>query len=167
MPRKYIISASVLVLMLLCSPVCGQQAVDHDTHVLEAVKATNCEAVSTALDDFIAGTDVTKNIIIIAYRGENDTYKDVELRRLHNAKTYIVEMFNNTRYDRPAENVIAGRGTETRKEGQLDLYVDGRLKLSLRFLKNRGLPLQPCYIESGDYCKDKFKKMFYPCLIRK
>lgn len=136
----------------------------HAPALIDISKSASCEYVSAIFDSFVQGTPTDKTIIVIGYKGRSETKNQIVQRRLHNAKTYLTEYYKATQFSRPAARIITALGLGLVQNGKLEFYVDGDLKLSISMRDNRDLALSPCYLETRDYCKDKLKRLFYPCL---
>ena len=132
--------------------------------VVAADQSAICEIAAANFDVFMQSVPLTKNIIIVGYAGKTETKKDIVLRRLHNAKTYLTQAYPNGPYTHAVDKVITSIGIEKPTQGRLDFYVDGELKLTISFRDNRDLNLLPCYLETEDYCLNRVKSLFYPCI---
>lgn len=153
----------ILLLTTFSIVVCFSQTKSR-IEVIEGIRTANCEFAAIAIDGFAYNTDASKTIIIISYKGKKESKKEIATRRLYNAKTYFTEYYKGTPMLRSPDKVITAIGDAETEEGRLDFYVDGKLNLRMLFLNNKDLHLSPCYIESGDYCKDEIKKLFFPCI---
>ena len=131
--------------------------------IIEASRTRSCGFISGIYDNFVQGTPIEKNVIIVSYKGKNESKANIAERRLHNAKIYFTEYYKKTRFSRPENTIITTLGVGESREGKLDFYVDGNLRLTLLFLDNIDFHLSPCYLDLKDYCEDEMKKLFYPC----
>lgn len=152
-----------LLVILIFTFICFAQDKEKVPSVIDPGMTSSCPYVSAIYDSFVQGTPIDKNIIIISYKGEEETKADITERRLYNAKLYFTEFYKNTRFSRPENKIITAVGVDITEEGKIEFYVDGELQLTFLFKKNRDFILPPCYTESEEMCKDKLKKMFYPC----
>src|SRR4051812_37610745 len=85
---------------IVCSSAYSQTVTRFD--VIEASRSVNCEYVAAMVDSFVQGVPKKKSIIVLAYTGKNETKRDIGKRRLHNAKTYLVEYYKDTKFSRPS-----------------------------------------------------------------
>jgi hypothetical protein len=158
---KFKLRLLAVVVFLVFAPLYA--AAQASGEVVDPVRTSNCEFISSKFDNLIQATAPTKKIIVIAFNGEGEK-QAMATRRLHNAKTYAIEAYRNSRVSRTRDSVVVATGVDIRQNGELEIYVDGVLSLSVVFLKDRDLRLSPCHLELDDYCRDAFKKLFYPCI---
>ncbi|MEZ5427988.1 MAG: hypothetical protein R2747_17080 [Pyrinomonadaceae bacterium] len=134
------------------------------TVIVDSRQTSLCEFTAASFSGIAQHVPSDKTIIVIAYKGENETKENIAERRLHNAKVYLTKFYEGTNFSRSPEKVITAVGIGQFKEGKLDFYVDGNLIYTFLFRDNRDFNVALCH---GDFykdrCKDKLSKLFYPC----
>lgn len=160
--KSPILRSAIIILLVIIIPKVGFSQTTNS--VIASDITTSCELLSALFDSFIQGTATDKTIIIISYKGKNESKNNISERRLHNAKTHFTEFYKNSSYSRSADKIITAYGTNNPKEGKLEFYVEGQLMLVMLFRNNRDLNLSPCVTDSRNICEDKIKKLYYPCI---
>ena len=157
----------VISLLLVSSFIAGAQdesrssATRIRTPQVEA-KPTNCEFHVATLDaaNDQAGKDGL--VIVIARLGDGERRYDLNRRRLHNVRTYLVE------FDRRSpQTIITAEGERISGYGRVELYVGGKLFYVLMIRPNADLAIGSCSFEGDDPCSYERERKFYPCLARK
>jgi hypothetical protein len=148
MCKKIIIKVLGIFSIVMFLALSGFSQIKSDVEIIEAIGAANCEFVAANFDSFAQGTKTDKNIIIVSYKGKNETKLSVEKKRLEKAKEYLTDYYKETPYFRSVDKVITAVGLNAIEKGKLDFYVDGQLQLTITFLKNQNLFLSPCYSDS-------------------
>lgn len=100
-------------------------------------------------------------VIVIARLGDGEHTKDLNRRRLHNARVYLTEFD----WRRRPETVITAEGERVKGYGRIELYVQGKLFKVLGVKRNRDLLVGSC--EPHDERPVKAESNLYPYLDRK
>lgn len=150
----------ILLFLFLCMTVYSQKV---HVNVIDSDRSSNCEFTAAIVDSFIQGVAPDDAIMIIGYRGQNESRSNIVFRRLYNAKIYFTEYHKTTTFAHLPEKIVLATGLGRAKEGSLIFYVNGETGLTIYFRKDHDLILSPCYVESKDSCKDTIKSLFYPC----
>lgn len=126
------------------------------------MKPTNCEFHIATLD--AASNQAGKDglLIAIARLGTGERRQDLNRRRLHNLRTYLVEFDG-----RSPQMIITAEGEQVSGYGRVELYVGGKLFYVLMIRLNADLAVGGCSFEGDDPCTYEREKKLYPCLDRK
>lgn len=124
-------------------------------------KPTNCEFNISILTGAhrIAGDDGL--VIMIARLGTGETRQELNRRRLHNARTFLIEFGQ-----RSPQTIVTAEGEPVDGYGRVELYVSGRLFHVLMINQNGDLAVGGCSFEGDDPCKFEREKKLYPCIDR-
>jgi hypothetical protein len=123
---------------------------------------SSCERNSQQLDILMQNYSKDDLIIIISHTGEKENKNNIGMRRLHNAKTYLIE--SSGIFKRMPDSIITGVGERVSGKGFLDFYVKGELALRIHQGLNTDLYFPPCVILPPDKaCSTSYEKLFYPC----
>ena len=124
-------------------------------------KPTNCEFHIATLN--AASNQAGKDglVIAIARLGNGERRQDLNRRRLHNLRTYLVE-FNG----RSPQTIITAEGERVSGYGRVELYVGGKLFYVLMIRPNADLAVGACSFEGDGPCTFEREKKLYPCLDR-
>src|SRR6266481_2301886 len=122
-------------------------------------KPTNCEFNIAVLDGAHGKVGKDDLIIVIARRGVSEQRQDLNRRRLHNVRTYLVEFDH-----RSPETIITAEGERVNGYGRIELYVGGKLFYVLMIRPNADFPVGSCSYEGEDPCTHEREKKLYPCL---
>lgn len=124
-------------------------------------KPTNCEFNIAVLDGAHGKVGKDDLIIVIARLGDAERRHELNRRRLHNVRTYLMEFDG-----RSAETIITAEGERVKGYGRVELYVGGKLFYILMIRVNADFPVGSCSYEGEDPCSHKREKKLYPCLDR-
>ena len=124
-------------------------------------KPTNCEFHIATLDAAHDQAGKDGLVIAIARLGDGEQRQDLNRRRLHNVRTYLVEFDS-----RSPETIITAEGERVNGYGRIELYVSGKLFYVLMIRPNADFAVGSCSYEGEDPCSHKREKKLYPCLDR-
>ena len=148
-------------LLLVSAPLTAAQ--DPPTRAVKMeTKPTNCEFNIAVLDGAHGKVGKDELIIVIARLGDNEQRQDLNRRRLHNVRTYLVEFDH-----RSPQTIITAEGDRANGYGRIELYVAGKLFYVLMIRPNADFPVGSCSYEGEDPCTHEREKKLYPCLDRK
>lgn len=124
-------------------------------------KPTNCEFNVSVLAgaDRVAGEGGL--IIMIARLGDGERRRDLNRRRLYNARAYLTEFGH-----RAPPTIVAAEGARVNGFGRIELYVEGKLFHVLMINANDDLAVGACSFEGKDPCAFERERKLYPCLDR-
>lgn len=158
---------SILVCTLLAGilEVSAQSITSKDYYDYLAKRKTpaNCEENSFILMGVNQEAGKQGMIIIISRLGKNER-PELHNRRLHNAKTYLIDVLG-----RDSKTIITSQAESTEGFGRIEVYVGNFFKFLLIPL-NRDLSVGKCvFDEDEDPCTNKSEIKLYPCVekIRK
>ena len=123
------------------------------------LKPYNCEydiSILTAADR-AAGDDGL--IIMIARLGDAERGRELNRRRLHNARTFLVEFGGRAR-----GTIITAEGERVTGYGRIEFYVAGKLFDVIAVRRNADLLVGACSFEGEDPCRFERERRLYPCL---
>ena len=157
---QYVLAVSLL---LVCAAVAAAQDRTQSTGrtaIQMEPKPTNCEFHIATLDaaHHEAGRDGL--VIVIVRLGDGEHRQDLNRRRLHNVKTYLVEFSH-----RPPATIITAVGERVKGYGRVELYVGGKLFYVLMIRSNADLTVGSCSYEGEDPCTHQREKNSIPALI--
>ena len=124
-------------------------------------KPTNCEFNVSVLTGGHRQAGENGLVIMIARLGTGETRRELNSRRLHNARTFLVEFGQ-----RAPQTIVTGEGDRIAGFGRVELYVGGKLFHVLMIRANDDLAIGACSFEGRDPCTDEREKKLYPCLAR-
>jgi len=124
-------------------------------------KPTNCEFHIATLDAAHNEAGGAGLVIVIARLGDGEHRQDLNRRRLHNVRTYLVEFGH-----RSPETIITAEGERVNGYGRIELYVAGKLFYVLMIRPNADFAVGSCSYEGEDPCSHEREKKLYPCLDR-
>jgi hypothetical protein len=124
-------------------------------------KPTNCEFNISVLTGAhrVAGEDGL--VIMIARLGNGERRRELNRRRLHNARTFLTEFGQ-----RAPQTIVTAEGERVDGYGRVELYIGGKLFHVLMSYPNADLPVGACSFEGDDPCTYEREKKLYPCLDR-
>ena len=125
-------------------------------------KPTNCEFHIATLDAAHNQAGADGLVIVIARLGDDEQRQDLNRRRLHNVRTYLVEFAH-----RSPGTIITAEGEGVKGYGRVELYVGGKLFYVLMIRLNADFAVGSCSYEGEDPCSHEHEKKLYPCLDRK
>ena len=105
-----------------------------------------CEENSAWLDSLmrrVASGDKAERVFIIARLGAGERYRSLNQRRLHNARTYLLNRLK-------PESIIVAEGERTAGEGRVEFYVGSELVL-ISFVKRGGDLCVNCFEPNPKY----------------
>jgi hypothetical protein len=105
-----------------------------------------------------------KSITVVARLGEGETRPNLNLRRLHNVRTYWTEFLNE--YKRSPDSIILMEGEKVKDYGRLEFYVDGSLIAMLKLNRNADLIAVGCSAGPDEAPCPSYERNFYPCRDR-
>ncbi len=105
----------------------------------QVANVNNCELNVLRLHDANAAAGKDDLIIVIARLGKGDRSREVNRRRLHNVKTYLVEFLG-----RPPKTIVLAEGERKNGLGSIDLYVRGKLADTLELGAGEDLLVGSC-----------------------
>ena len=158
---KYVLVISVL---LVCASTAAAQEVSRPTGsapIKMETKPTNCEFHIATLDAAHDQAGKDGLVIAIARLGDGEQRQELNRRRLHNVRTYLVEFDQ-----RLPETIITAESERATGYGRVELYVRGKLFYVLMIRRNADLAVGACSFEGDDPCTFEREKKLYPCLDR-
>lgn len=159
---QYVLTVSVL---LVCASTAAAQDVSRpagSAQINMEAKPTNCEFHIATLDAAHDQAGRDGLVIVIARLGDGEQRLDLNRRRLHNVRTYLVEFAH-----RSPDMTITAEGESAKGYGRVELYVGGKLFYVLMIRPNADLAVGACSFEGDDPCTYEREKKLYPCLDRK
>lgn len=132
------------------------------THIREG-ESSSCEIIYAHFSGFASTLDDGDELIVVSYKGRNETLADIADERLYNAYTVINKLIGLGRKATNGIRILPVSAPQFAELGKVEIYVNGKKRMSIDFLKNRRLRVGPCVTESGDECKDSFFKDLVPC----
>lgn len=158
---KYALAISVL---LVCASAAAAQDISQPAGgapIKMETKPTNCEFHIATLDAAHDQAGKDGLVIVIARLGDGEQRVDLNHRRLHNVRTYLVE------FDRRSpQTIITAEGERVKGYGRVELYVGGKLFYVLMIRPNADFAVGSCSFEGEDPCSPEREKKLYPCLDR-
>jgi hypothetical protein len=100
-------------------------------------------------------------VIMIARLGKGETKRDLNRRRLNNARTFLIEFGQ-----RAPQTIVTAEGERVNGYGRVELYAGGKLFHVLMINPNDDLAVGACSFEGDDPCTYEREKKLYPCLDR-
>jgi len=125
-------------------------------------KPTNCEFHIATLDAAHDQAGADGLIIVIARLGDSEQRPELNRRRLHNVRTYLMEFKH-----RSPTTIVTAEGERVNGYGRVELYVGGKLFYILMIRANADFAVGSCSYEGEDPCSHEREKKLYPCLDRK
>jgi hypothetical protein len=122
-------------------------------------KPTNCENHIAVLE--AAHHDAGKEglIIIIARQGAGENRRDLNRRRLYNARAYLTEYLNL----RASETIVTAEGERVKGYGRIEIYIGGKLYYVLALKRNADLIVGSCEPKELDDARQKELRLkLYP-----
>jgi len=124
-------------------------------------KPANCEFNISVLTGAHRVAGDAGLVIMIAGLGNRERRRHLNHRRLHNARTFLIEFGQ-----RVPETIITAEGERVDGYGRVELYVGGKLFHVLMTNPNDDLAVGGCSFEGDDPCTFEREKKLYPCLDR-
>ena len=155
---KYVLVISVL---LVCASTAAAQEVSRPTGsapIKMETKPTNCEFHIATLDAAHDQAGKDGLVIAIARLGDGEQRQELNRRRLHNVRTYLVEFDH-----RSPETIITAESERATGYGRVELYVGGKLFYVLMIRRNADLAVGACSFDGDDPCTFEREKKLYPC----
>lgn len=120
---------------------------------------TNCENHIAVLEAAHQEAGQDELLILIARRGVGESRRDINHRRLYNARTYLADYLNV----RAPERIVIAEGEPINGYGRVELYVSGRLFYVLALTRNADLLVGSCEPEALDDARQRELRMrLYP-----
>ena len=126
------------------------------------MKPTNCEFNISVLTGAHRVAGDAGLVIMIARLGNGERRRELNHRRLHNARTFLIEFGQ-----RVPQTIITAEGERVDGYGRVELYVGGKLFHVLMTNPNDDLAVGACSFDGDDPCKYEREKKLYPCLDRR
>jgi hypothetical protein len=123
---------------------------------------TNCEYNISILTGAHRQAGDDGLIIMIARLGNSERDRELNRRRLHNARTFLTEFGN-----RSLNTIVTAEGEGASGYGRVEFYVGGKLFSILAVARNDDLSVGACSFEGADPCTFERERKLYPCLDRK
>ena len=114
----------------------------HDVIRIPSDRTLSCEYSKVVIGSLPFRSE--DEVLIVSYRGSIDTVRRIEKKRLRDAESYLGSYNLDTIGEVWRLNVTGALANKKLKEGQLDFYVNGVLRLSMKFTKNREARLGSC-----------------------
>jgi hypothetical protein len=154
-----------LSLLVIAPCICnGQVKSDSGTFPSSQIetKPANCEFNVSVLTGAhrVAGDEGL--VIMIARLGRGEVSRDLNRRRLHNARTFLTEFGH-----RSPNTIVTAEGDRVDGYGRVELYAGGKLFHVLLASPNGDLPVGACSFEGDDPCTYEHERQLYPCLDRR
>jgi hypothetical protein len=145
-----------------------------------AYKATHsapveCEYRTGVIERIRAIKPADESITVVARVGEGDTRPNLNQRRLHNVRAYLMEWWPEG-FRRKPGTVILAEGGKVEGYGCLEFYVGGKLVETMQVVPNGDVTFDSCYPPDDydfkrskgvyDRCLMRGQEIFYPCLDR-
>ena len=142
----------------------GQEKVESSTIPPSQIetKPTNCEFNISVLTGAHRAAGEAGLVIMIARLGSGEGRRGLNHRRLHNARTFLVEFGH-----RNPQTIVTAEGQPVDGYGRVELYAGGKLFHVLMTNPNDDLAVGACSFEGNDPCAYELEKKLYPCLHRK
>jgi hypothetical protein len=158
---QFAVTASLLLVGFCITD--AQDKIDSGTIPSSQVetKPTNCEFNISVLTGAHRMAGDAGLVIMIGRLGKGETKRDLNRRRLHNARTYLTEFGQ-----RSPQTIVTAEGERVDGHGRVELYVGGKLFHVLMTNPNDDLAVGDCSFEGDDPCTYKREKKLYPCLDR-
>jgi hypothetical protein len=122
-------------------------------------KPTNCEFNISVLTGAHRMAGDAGLVIMIARLGNGETRRELNRRRLHNARIFLIEFGQ-----RDPQKIVTAEGERVDGYGRLELYVAGQLFHALMINPKDDLKVGACSFEGDDPCTYEREKKLYPCL---
>jgi hypothetical protein len=148
------------LLLIGSAEIAAQQQVDSRKAQVLAAQTTpsNCEENISILGVATQAVDKDGLLIVIARLGDGERNRELNHRRLHNARTYLSEYVRA----RASETIIIAEGERVAGYGRIELYVGGKLFRVLRLPPNADLLVGSCYYEIDLPADKERQKNLYP-----
>lgn len=120
---------------------------------------TNCERHILTLEGAHHAAGKDGLIILIARLGSGENRRNLNRRRLHNARVYLTEYLNL----RAPETIVTAEGERVKGYARVEIYVGGRLHYAIALKRNADLIVGSCEPEELDTARQKELRMkLYP-----
>lgn len=165
-PSKIGKTCLVALLFVVCltpteRPTLSQQRAEQTAteRARTSAEPTNCENHIAVLEAAHDETGRDGLLIIIARRGVSEDRRDLNHRRLYNARAYLTDYLNV----RAPEKIVTAEGEPVNGYGRIELYVGGRLFYVLGLSRNADLIVGSCEPEALDDPRQRALRMrLYP-----
>lgn len=125
-------------------------------------KPANCEFNISILTGAHRMAGDAGLVIMIARLGNGERRRELNRRRLHNARTFLTEFGH-----RNPQTIVTAEGDRVDGYGRVELYAGGKLFDVLMTNPNNDLAVGACSFEGDDPCTYELEKELYPCLDKK
>lgn len=120
---------------------------------------TNCEYHIATLEAAHHDAGEDGLIIVIARRGTDEDRRDLNRRRLYNARAYLTDYLNV----RSPKTIVTAEGEPVKGYGRIELYVGGKLYFVLALRRNADLLVGSCEPEELDDTRQRaLRNKLYP-----
>ena len=109
---------------------------------VESDRTRHCEFSSAILGSLSFQPD--DEVLVLSIRGKRDTVFGIEKKRLGEAEKYLISYGDDSFGGKWKSNITGAIATKKAKEGRLDFYVNGVLRLSMSYFKNREARFTSC-----------------------
>jgi len=135
------------------------------TNVLQISESEsmNCEVMYAHFAGFVASLSDSDQLIIVSYKGRNEALSQIADERLYNAYIVLKKLVEVGPVPKKGINILPVSSPQVADKGKIEIYVNGKTKMLINFIKNRHLRVGPCVTEIGDECRDSFFKDIVPC----
>jgi hypothetical protein len=161
-PLQRMIASTLLLASLFIAEEQRGSGTSKDLRSQAETKPVNCEFNISILTgaDRVAGKDGL--VIVIARLGKGERSRDLSLRRLHNARTFLTEFGQ-----RSPQTIVTAEGERVGGYGRVELYAGGKLFHVLLIRSNDDLAVGACSFEGKDPCINEREQKLYPCRNKK
>lgn len=108
--------------------------------IIEPNESVSCPFSSATIDALFQNIDKEDNLVVISFSRKGES-RALALQRLTAVRKFLV---GYSKY-RTADSMIEAIGTKPSLVGKVDFFLNGVLRLSIRFRLRHNLRLQPCY----------------------
>ena len=157
---RKIIHFWLLLTLFACLATAQEKPVPSAAQSSEPVP-TNCEYNISILTGAHRQAGDDGLIIMIARLGNGERRRELNQRRLHNARTFLVEFGS-----RSPDTIITAEGERVAGYGRVEFYVDGKMFSALAVGRNDDLRVGACSFEGANPCSFERERKLYPCLDR-
>ena len=161
---KFLDCVIIASLLLVGSGIAaGQEKVESGTIPSSQIerKPTNCEFNISILTGAHRVAGDAGLVIMIARLGNGERRRELNHRRLHNARTFLIEFGQ-----RAPQTIVTAEGERVNGYGRVELYAGGKLFHVLMTNSNDDLAVGACSFEGEDPCTYEREKKLFPCLDR-
>ena len=137
----------VLALFLIVTSAFAQQQVSAEAEDVKPLTSEfnilRLEAVAKIAKE---ATAEGRKIIVLARLGNGERSRQLNRRRLYNVQTFLMR-----NQEISAENIVVAEGEKTQGYGRVEIYVGGRLAMTLTVPKNEDFMVDCCEGDTNFY----------------